>query len=1107
MLQIQLLGSFQLRADGALLTTVNQARQQSLLAYLLLHRQAPQPRQHVAFRLWPDSSEAQAKTNLRRELYHLRRLLPQAEQFLVVDGITIAWRSETPCTLDVADFERLLAEAAQMKGTDRPAEAIAALDQALTLYRGPLLPSCYDDWILPLREGLDQQYVAALEQLVLLLEELRDYPAAIHQAERLLRHDPLHETSYRQLMRLSVLNGDRARALRLYQECCTLLQRELGVAPSPETEALYESLLRAEPKALPEPAHPRGGRAEPHAALVSRQPEWQVLLRAWRSAQRGHAQVVVIAGEAGIGKTRLAEELLVWASRQGYLTARSRAYAMQGSLAYTLITELLRNEELGARWSTLPAVWLVEVARLLPEVREQRPTLPAPTPLTESWQRQRFFEALARAVLAGPEPRLLLLDDLQWCDGETLAWVRYLLHFAEGARLLVVGTVRSEEITVEHPLTALRLELQRDAQWVEIELAALTREETATLAAQTAGRPLSTGEAAQIYQATEGNPLFVVETVRAGKEFGMASTEFGMADDVPATHIPHSALGTPNSPLPPKVYAVIQARLVQLSPLARELTQLAAAIGRSFRHEVLVAASDQRADDLIRPLDELWQRRVLVTQAAQVYDFSHDRLREAAYALIGPVRRIYLHRRIAEALERVHGDDPDAVAAQLAAHYEQAGLADKAIVWYQRAAEVHRRLYAHSHSITHLNTALVLLRTLPITHSRDQQELALLLSLSFDLVIAQGFSAPTVRPVLEWARDLAARLNERRQLFYVVRNLIVFYIARRGLLVARELASQLPSLAQELDDDELLAESYRSLARVNIHLGEFVSAHGYLTEAIDHLTDRPVISTAFPFDEFDFRWSYYANSSQVVWVLGHIDQARAHMDEALKVVAAGVRAFAQVNASFYAAILYHNLGDQQRVTAMAEQMLALGEKHELPLARYNGRTFQGWVMALQGDLAGGIGQIEQALAELRALGHTMYITYRLALLAELHIQAGQFEAATAVLEEAQSISEQFHEHFWDVEVHRLQGELLLAQAAHPTEVERCYLRALEIARTQQARSLELRVVMSLARLWQRQGKVAEARQLLAETYGWFREGFDTADLRNARSLLDQLSSP
>jgi tetratricopeptide (TPR) repeat protein len=313
-------------------------------------------------------------------------------------------------------------------------------------------------------------------------------------------------------------------------------------------------------------------------------------------------------------------------------------------------------------------------------------------------------------------------------------------------------------------------------------------------------------------------------------------------------------------------------------------------------------------------------------------------------------------------------------------------------------------------------------------------------------------------------------------------------------------------LAQPLDNDEFLAEAYRCLAQAHGHLGEFEAAHQYMVEAMKRLPDGPVIDTAFPLDGFDFRWSYHANAGQYLWALGHIDQARTHLETGLLLVETGVRALAVANACFYAAIVYHNLGDHARVRALAEQLLALGDKYDLPLARINGRTFQGWLMAVQGDLTGGIAQIEQAIDKLRALGHTMYFTYRLALLAELQIQADQFDAATAVVAEARSISEQFHARSWDVEVHRLQGELLLAQNADPTEVERSYRRALEITRAQQAKSLELRAVMSLARLWHRQGRSADGRQLLAETYGWFREGLDTADLREARSLLDQLPS-
>jgi tetratricopeptide (TPR) repeat protein len=343
-----------------------------------------------------------------------------------------------------------------------------------------------------------------------------------------------------------------------------------------------------------------------------------------------------------------------------------------------------------------------------------------------------------------------------------------------------------------------------------------------------------------------------------------------------------------------------------------------------------------------------------------------------------------------------------------------------------------------------------------------------------------------------------------------MRELLWFHVARRGLLPAFELAPQLLSLAQELDDWTYLAEVYRGLARIHAHLGEFATANIHVTRAIDLYREHTISDSALPStDEVGHGglWPCLAVSGQIMWIRGYADQARAYMDEALSLVTLDARPFHLVNMYFMTGVIYRCLNDQPRVTVLAEQMIKLGDKHTLPLALRNGRTFQGWLLAQQGDLVGGIAQIDQAIAYLRDLGHTMFMTYRLALLAELQIQNRQFDAAAAVLEEARSISEQYHEHFWDVEVQRLQGELLRAQGATLDEVERSYLHALETARVQQAKSLELRVVMSLANLWHAQGRTVDAHQLLAETYAWFSEDLDTADLRAARSLLDHLSSP
>jgi tetratricopeptide (TPR) repeat protein len=280
----------------------------------------------------------------------------------------------------VADFERGLAQAEQAK--DQMAVRLA-LEQAVEAYRGDLLPSCYDEWILPERERLRQLFLGALERLLLLHEREGNYAAAIRAAQRLLRHDPLQEATYRYLMRLYAASGDRAAALRTYHTCVTVLERELVAEPAAATRAAYERLLqKEEPTALPAVPPPKAVAAAP---LLGRHQEWERLRQAWQQARTGEPHLVVLSGEAGIGKTRLAEEFLAWVARQGSATASARCYAAEGELAYAPVTSWLRSEAIASSLSRLADPWLVEVARFVPELLLNRADLPHPSPLSERW--------------------------------------------------------------------------------------------------------------------------------------------------------------------------------------------------------------------------------------------------------------------------------------------------------------------------------------------------------------------------------------------------------------------------------------------------------------------------------------------------------------------------------------------------------------------------------------------------------------------------------------------------------------------------------------------------------------------------------------------------
>ncbi|HSD82709.1 MAG TPA: AAA family ATPase [Anaerolineae bacterium] len=662
-LHLRLLGQFSLNGDDPPLMTIKSPRLQSLLAYLILHRQAPQARQHLAFCLWPDLPEARARANLRKQLHQLQRVLPEAVRYLIVDAQTLQWRADSSLFLDVAEFEIAASHT----------QSVADLQRALDLYAGDLLPSCYDDWIVPERERLKQIVIEVLEHLQQFAADEGHYAVAIKYTQRLLQIDPVREEIHRHLINLHALNQDRAAALRAYHTCASVLQRELGVEPAPATREAYERLLNLEATAVVP--------LEATFPLVGREREWAQLQTAWRTTCTGHSQLVILIGEAGIGKTRLADELFTRVKRQGINAAAAHCYSAEGTLAYAPVVAWLRAHPL----PNLESVWLSEVVRLLPEVSVQHPDLPSPGPLTEAWQRQRLHEALARAVLGNGELLLLWIEDLQWCDRDTLEWLHYLLRFDRKARLLIVGTLRLDEVLSDHPVSALLSALRRDRQLMEIAVGPLDATYTQQLASYVAGHDLDPDRTDCLYQETEGNPLFIIETLRANSECAETDT------------------------LPPTVQAVITTRLAQLSAEARELMELAATVGREFTFEILQRAGSLDEKHLVRGLDELWQRCIVREIGTSAYDFSHGKLREVAYAGLSSAHRRLLHRRVAEALVALHANDVDSISAQAAAHYQQAGLAEQAVAYYRRAAHASQRVYANQEALTYLNRALELI--------------------------------------------------------------------------------------------------------------------------------------------------------------------------------------------------------------------------------------------------------------------------------------------------------------------------------------------------------------------------------------------------------------
>lgn len=930
--RIRLLGQFELRIGGEVVPPLDSVRAESLLAYLLLHRDGPQPRQRLAFLLWPDSTEAQARTNLRHVLHTLRRRLPEPDRYLEITPGTLRWRPEAPFWLDVAAFEQLLGpdggDAAVPGGAEGRRKA---LREAVKMYTGDLLEGCYDEWLLGERDRLRHRQLDALAELAGLCEARGDVAEAISHAERLLRGDPLREATYRQLMRLHAARGDRARALRVYHVCSSTLERELAVEPSAETLAAYETLLRREPEVRPAVVARVGG-----PPLVGRAPQRAQLAAAWRSTEAGQAQLVLVSGEAGVGKTRLVEEFRGWCARRGAGTAEARCYPVEGALAFGPVVAWLRSETFRPRLSRLDRARLTEIARLLPELLVEMPDLERPGPLPESDQRHQLFDAVSAAVLAARGPVLLVVDDLQHGDRETCQLLHYLLRVRSEAGLLVVATARWEEIDGDHPMRGLLAGLHAQERLVEIELARLSRGETVVLVERLTGAPLKEPDAQRLYGETEGNPLFVVEAVRAG--------------------------WTAGRPLSPRVQAVIEARLAQLDAPARDLVGVAAAIGREFSTDVLAAATDAGEDTLVRSLDELWRRRIVREQGADTYDFSHDKIREVAYLGIGPARRRRLHLRIAAALEQLNATAPGPVSAQVAAHYERAGAAQEAVTWYRRAAEAAQLLHANAKAIRLLDRALGLLRSLPESADRDAVELEVRTALLAPLVSVEGYASPGLSATHQHrARELAQALGVE----YappLLRSLALSALTGADFQQATRFGQLLRAVGERDGDDVLVVEAAYVLGVASFWQADFETARRHLELAVERY--RP--------DDHRAHLIRYGQDPKVVclsrlgnalWFLGRDDAARGARSAALAWADKIKHPYSHAVALVFGALLALDMDDAHDVREYSAALAAAQQEAlqvQLPAA-----AFRGYVAVLDGDPDHGIARIRDAIRQAR----------------------------------------------------------------------------------------------------------------------------------------------
>jgi class 3 adenylate cyclase/predicted ATPase len=839
--------------------------------------------------------------------------------------------------------------------------------------------------------------------------------------------------------------------------------------------------------------------------LVGRESEVTLLLERWEQVKAGHGQIALLSGEAGIGKSRLVQTLKDHIVNEPHVRWECRSSEYYKNTAFFPPTQLFQrllqfdaHEAPGAKLEKLELALSqyrlpVEESVLLfapllslslPESRYK------PLNLSPQRQRQKTLETIVAILLelAEHQPVLFILEDLHWTDPSTLELLNLVIEQTPTASLLTLLTCRPHFQPAWHHRSYI----------TEMTLNHLSHTQVAQIVtAMTDGKTLPQEVLQQIIAKTDGVPLFVEEMTKAILESGQLTVANGHYELIRSFS---------TFAIPATLQDSLMARLDRLMT-AKVIAQFGATMGRQFSYALLQAVvqlNDRTLQEEVHRLveAEIVYQRGVPPQAT--YVFKHALIQDAAYqSLLKSTRKQY-HQRIAQVLESQFPEIAKTQPELVAHHLTEAGLTEQAVAFWSKAGQRAAERSAHMEAIAHLRQGLALLQTLPETPQRLQREVDMHISLGASLLAVKGYGAPEVGQTYTYARQLCQHLEDPYQLFPVLRGLWHYSHGRAEYQTAHTLGEQLLTVAQQVRDPSMLCAGHRALGTTLFCLGAVATAHTHLTQGMALDDPQQHRAAALLYGE-DTGVLCHSFSAWTLWSLGYPEQGLVQSGEALTLAKQVAHPFSLCHTLSALAQFHQFRREGYAAQEGAKASILLAMEQGFPLFTARSAVLHGWALVQQGQTEEGIEQMHQSMQAFRATGAEISRPYFLALLAEAYGIRGQPEAGLTVLTEALVLVDTTGERWYEPELHRLKGELLLQQSSdNQAEAESCFHHAIEIARSQQAKSFELRTATSLARLWQSQGKRQEAHDLLAPVYHWFTEGFDTADLKDAKALLDAL---
>ncbi|HXV82034.1 MAG TPA: AAA family ATPase, partial [Candidatus Binatia bacterium] len=836
--------------------------------------------------------------------------------------------------------------------------------------------------------------------------------------------------------------------------------------------------------------------------FVGRDAEVEQLHKALEQANNGQGQVVAVVGEPGVGKSRLLYEFTRSHRTQEWLILESGSSSYGKATPYLPLIELIKTYCQIEAGDDHRKIREKLTGKLFALDRALEPTLSAFLALVEvpvddpqwndfdpSQRRQRTLDAIKRLVLreSQVQPLLLIFEDLHWIDSETQAFLDSMIESLPTARILLLVNYRPE---YEHGwgnktyYSQLRIDPLPPVSAEEL-LSSVLGEASDLL-------PIKR----LLIQRTEGNPFFLEESVRTLVETQALAGERGsyrLTKTVESIQVPAT------------VQAVLAARIDRLSPEEKSLLQSASVIGDYVPFNLLQAIVEMPEAELRRCLGHLQAAEFLYE--ANVfpeieYTFKHGLTYQVAYNSILQDRRRALHARIVDAVETLYRDRITEQIERLAHHALRGEVWQKAVTYLRQAGQKASARSANREATQYFQQALDALAHLPENHQTLEQAIAIRVDLGPPLRTIVNLPSPEVEQNYIQAQKLCQRIGETPQLFPVLWGLSRAYHSGRQLHKAREVGEQLISLAQSVQEPSLILEAHHTQWPTLVGLGELPSARKHIEQGQALYNPERHHQLTFLYGGHDPGVCCGAHAVEVWWLLGYPDQAKQRSQEVLSLARELAHPFSLAMALLWTAVVHQFRGEAETVRAHAEAGYSLGTEHGFPRWVGMGTLLRGWLSVEQGFVEQGIGQIQQGITQTNPEERQLFIAF----LAEAHEKAGRPEEGLSIVTETLAQTRKTDLRFYEPELHRIKGALLLRKAVPDEgEAEGCFRTAIEVARSQSAKSLELRAVMSLSRLWRQQGKEKEARRLLAEIYGWFTEGFDTRDLKEAKALLEELS--